>query len=188
MPRFWTLPCFAVLFACGAASGTQGPVATAPLSTEDAELFTDSLDMLEKPDMLQDAWREQWAGETQRRADRAQLVVRGVVTTVRSDLDPDQRTAIDIVLNVKEVLIGKSPGRDLVLRSREGSVGFASVKEHRERALRADMVAFVRYALENGQQVAHFQLVRTSRPVLNAVDKRLGKKAHRVVIVEHTQE
>lgn len=195
LPGRLPLPCFAVpavLLACGLACGSgapkRGPRATAPLTAEQAALFNDGVDMLEKPEMLQDAWRQQWADETQRLADNAELVVRGVVTTVRTDKDPDQRTAIDVVLQVEDVLLGEHPGGDLVLRSREGAVGYGSLQEHHERMLRMQMVAFVRHALEDGREVMHFQLVRPSDPVLNAVDKRLGNKAHRVKIVEHTQE
>jgi hypothetical protein len=190
MPFAPTLLGFAalsLLLACGGPA-KGAPIATAPLTEEQAALFTDGVDMLEKPEMLQDQWRQQWAEDTQRIAEEAELVVRGTVTTVRTDQDPDQRTAINVVLRVKDVLIGSHPGGDLVLRSREGAVGFSSLQEHRERVLRADMVAFVRYALEDGRQVTHFQLVRPSNPVLNAVDRRLGNKAHRVKIVEHTQE
>ena len=189
--RFVPSALLGALIACSLACrgpSTAGPHATSPLTTQEAALFPDGVDMLDKPEMLQDSWRQQWADETQHRADYADLVVRGVVTTVRTDQDPDQHTAVDIVLHVKDVLFGKHAGGDLVLRSHEGSVGYGSVQEHREQVLRADMVAFVRYALENGQQVTHFQLVRPSDPVLNAVDKRLGNKAHRVKIVEHTQE
>jgi hypothetical protein len=190
MLRTSALPCLFVLctLSCGGTGANQPPRATAPLSAEDAELFNDGIDMLDKPEMLQDTWRQQWAEDTQRLADRAQLVARGEVTTLRTEQDPDMRTTVDVVLHVKEVLLGDHSGGDLVLRSRAGAVGFGSVQEHRQRVLRADMVAFVRYALEGGQQVMHFQLVRPSGPVLNAVDKRLGKEPHRVKIIEHTQE
>jgi len=191
-PRLLALgPLFGVLLgalAACAGAAKQAPRATAPLTAEEAALFTDGVDMLDKPEMLQDAWREQWAEETQRLADHADLIVRGVVTTVRSDQDPDQRTAVDIVVQVEDVLLGEYPAGDLVLRSREGAIGYGSVQEHREHVLRAQMVAFVRHALEDGREVRHFQLVRPSDPVLNAVDKRLGNNAHRVKIVEHTQE
>jgi len=174
------------LVACG---GTQAVRATAPLSPAQAALFTDGVDMLEDPDALQDRWRSDWLQEAQGLATESQLIVRGTVAAVRSDQDPDQRTSYQLVLHVDKVLLGNLSDSELVLISRQGAAGYATVAEQKERLLRASVLAFVRYAVDEGVTVAHFQVKRPSAPALEAVDRRLGKdSAHRVEIVEHVQE
>ncbi len=186
---FLALACAAVACAgCGGAQ-TKG-VTPGEFTAEHGVLFDDGVDLIEDPEGLQGRWKSDYELELEQRAEAADLVVSGVVTTVRVEQDPEMRHTFHLLLRRDDVLKGETDEPEFALTSREGARGYGSVSQHRDRMLEQPFVAFIRYAEgEGGEAVAHFHLSRPSPTVISTLERRDAKdNPHRVKVIEHTQD
>ncbi|MFI5306169.1 MAG: hypothetical protein ACHQ53_02390 [Polyangiales bacterium] len=187
--RFWTCagPLTIVLACAACAHHAQGPSAHAEFSSDDAALFEDGVDLIEDPGQLEGQWKTDWDRDLDRRIAQADVIAVGTVTTLRADVDLDRRTSRHLVLAVERTLEGKAPS-ELILVSREGAAGYASIGDHSGDVLNRKLLAFVRYAAgPDDSVIAHFHLSVPSDTVLQRVDQyEAQKRPSQVQIIEHS--
>jgi hypothetical protein len=190
--RLRSAGCAALLaLACTDCGGSQSQAAApAEFTAEHALLFDDGVDLIEDPSGLQGRWKVDFDRELDQRAEAADLVVNGTVTTVRVEQNPELRSTFHLIFRVDDALKGETNETQLQLSSREGARGYGSVVQHRDRVLQRPLVAFVRYAPgENGAVVAHFHLTAPSQTVTSVLQRReAADNPHRVKVIEHTQK
>jgi hypothetical protein len=174
--------------ACGA-QGAQGPQPKSEFSVQDAALFEDGVDLIEDPNQLEGQWRTDWDRQLDQRIAQSDLVALGTVTTLRADVDLEQRTSYQVVVAVERTLEGKASGGDLNLVTRQGSGGYAGIDSHSTQLLNRKVVAFVKYAAgPDNAVIAHFHLSVSSQPVLDRVNAfETRKQPNQVKIIEHQQ-
>jgi hypothetical protein len=186
--RFWICAgSLTIVLGCMAcAHGAQGPRAHAEFSPSDAALFEDGLDLIEDPDQLEGQWKSDWDRDLDRRVAQSDVIAVGTVTMLRADVDLDRRTSYHLVLSVERTLEGKAPG-ELILVSREGAAGYASVGDHSGDVLNRKLLAFVRYAAgPDDSVIVHFHLSVPSQTVLQRVDQyEAQKRPSQVQVIEH---
>lgn len=180
---------FALCSVLGCASGPGvGAGVSGPFTERHAQLFDDSVDMVENPQDLSGRWREDWERELDERTSDADLIARGRVATLRTDQDLQQRVTFHLVIAIDEVLDGEHSGRELSVRVQEGAPGYASVQSHRERILDRPFVVFVRWAEDGAGGVEpRFHL----SPPSAHLDRRLvtllaDKRPSTVRVIERT--
>lgn len=190
MPVKRVLAVAMVLWACSSCASDPGAAArvTAPFTERDAQLFDDSVDMVETPEELSGAWQEDWEKELDERFADSNVIARGRLITLRTDQDLEQRTTFHLVVAVEEVLEGRLDGEELSLRVAQGAVGYANVERYREQMLNKPFVVFVRwYEDASGEVAAHFHLSTPSKHLAQRLDKLLAdKRPSTVRIIERT--
>lgn len=179
----------ALLLAAACGGSRSGPSAETPLTAAQAMLFEDGIDVLTDPKALQDNWRTDWETETQALVKQSDRAVLGHITTLRTQEDPGRAVSYHIVVAIDKTLIGEPIGNEVVLVSREGTGGYGGVAERGDHLLRLDVIAFIKYAREEGAVVPHFHLVIPSPPVFALIDEHeKHTPGHEVKIIEHTQK
>jgi hypothetical protein len=172
---------------CGA-HGAASSRSSVPLSARELVLFEDGADLLANPDVLQDRWKADYDRELDERIAASDLVALGVVTNVRSDLDPDGKTNFRLLFSVERTLAGEADSTELSLTSLDGSAGSATIRDNRAKLLQRPMVVFVKYgAGKNGGTTAHFHLALRSKTIETRVDENEAKKRPSTVIVVETK-
>jgi hypothetical protein len=176
---------------CALACGGSGKRVTQPgeFTTEHALLFDDGVDLIENPDALQGRWLSDWQRELDLRLVDADAVASGQVTTVREEIDPEQRASYHLLFQVRKKFKGKL--RDEVsLATREGASGYASVKQHRDNVIGRDLVVFVRYAVAaDGAVTPHFHMMPQSPAVTRGLQRHEARQnPHRIQVIEHKQD
>ena len=178
----------------GAACGGSGKRVAQPgeFSARHAQLFDDGVDLIEDPDSLQGRWRSDWELELDQRLDDSDLVASGKVTTVREEIDPEQRASYHLLFLVGKAFKGEPRDRDneVSLAAREGAAGYSSVQQNREHMMERDLVVFVRYAVDpDGAVTPHFHLMPTSPAVTRGLQRFEAKQnPHRIQVIEHKHE
>jgi len=190
MPVMRFLTVAIVLWACSACASDPGAGArvAGPFTERHAQLFDDSVDMVENPQDLSGAWLDDWEKELDERFAESNVIAKGRVITLRTDQDLEQRTTFHIVVKVDEVLEGKHGGEELNLRVAQGEPGYANVERYREQMLNKPFVAFVRwYKDASGVAGEHFHLSTPSKHLLQRLDRLLANKRPSTVrIIERT--
>jgi hypothetical protein len=180
-----------LLCACGGASATGAVHPSSPFTESDAKLFEDGVDFLADPDALQGQWAVDWETEMRSRIGLADTVAVVTVTTLRTDVDPQNRTTYRVVATVDRQWKGKVPSRDLSLSVPENAVGYVSVDRDKQRMLNTSFIAFIKwYETEDELVSAHWHLSVASERVLTRVRAHLEKQtpSKRTVIIEHTSK
>ena len=122
--------------------GCAGGSSTAPtveFAREDELLFDNSVDLVDKPAIVESEWR----GEFERRVTRADLIAAVKIESLSSDEDL-RGSGYRLTAKVIERLKGES-GRELVLRVHDDEPGFRGVRVNEDRLLRDSFVAFIRW-------------------------------------------
>ena len=172
---------------CGAHSAAASR-SSVPLSAREQMLFEDGADLLENPDVLQGSWKADYDRELDERIAASDLVAVGVVTNVRSDLDPDGKTNFRLIFSVERSLAGEADSKELSLTSLDGSAGSSSIRDDRAKLLQRPMVVFVKYgAGSDGAATAHFHLALRSKSIEARVDESEARKRPSTVIVVETK-
>jgi hypothetical protein len=177
---------------CWAACGSQtaqGPRVRSEFTVDDAVLFEDGVDLIEDPEQLVGQWKVDWDRDLDRRVAQSDLVALGTVTTLHADVDLEHRTTYQIVFRIERTLEGERPPSEIILVSRQGAGGYASVTEHRDHLLERKLAVFVKYAPgEAGAVVGHFHLSAPSKVVLQRMEQYEAQKHPASVrIIEHRQ-
>lgn len=134
--RVLTMTLVCALLGCAGSGSTVPVVEFAP---EDELLFDDSVDLVDKPAIVEGEWR----GDFERRVTRADVIA--VVRIQSLSSDEDRRgSGYRLTARVIEVIKGES-NRELILRVRDDEPGFRSVRVNEDRLLRDSFVAFVKW-------------------------------------------
>lgn len=177
-----------VMLAGGCAGGSAaaaGPRPSSPFSDADSKLFEDGVDFVADPAVLGGRWAEDSESEAFARIDAADVIALITVNTLRTDIDPQQRTNYGLGLNVAEKLKGAFVV-DATLTVSGDAQGFASIDRDRQRLLSERFVVFVKwYAKPDGIVAGHFHLTIASPVVLEQVRSRLhGSRPSNNIIIE----
>lgn len=157
--------CVLVSGACGGpAQVTVSP--TSPFSEADALLFDDGVDLMSDPSALGGRWSADWEREFKARVERSDAVLIGEVTTLRTDVDPEQQTTYRLVVRVEEVVRGKVPADEILLSASEGASGYSSVARSMKRIMNKRFVVLLKWYRSTDTKVdAHWHLMPASEPV-----------------------
>lgn len=165
-----------VLFALGCAAGCAAtlppePVATAPLSAEEALLYENGVDNVVDPDVLEGRWREDWSRELDDRVTTADIVAVVTVKTLRTDTDPGRHVTYRLVLETDREIVGEVAD-DLSLSVAEADGGFNSVDGNERRILDQSFVLFAKYELAAGNDkvTTRWHLAPATEGVVARVD------------------
>lgn len=162
--------------ACGgavAAGGAMRPFSK--LTAQDVALFEDGVDFVAEPGALTGAWADDAARELRGRVERGDLVATVTVSTLQTQIDPQQRTTFRLSIQVLETLKGKAPA-DLALVAAQDAVGYATLEPARSRLLSERFVAFVKwYEKPDGTVGAHFHLSIASQDVLSRIRAEIDR-------------
>lgn len=187
-----------VLVALGCAPAlAPEPVATAPLSAEEALLYENGVDHVADPEALEGRWREDWSRELDDRVSGADVVAVVTVKTLRTDTDPGRHVTYRLVLETDRQIVGEIPD-DLSLSVSEADGGFNSVDGNERRILDQSFVLFAKYELAagNSKVTIRWHLAPATDAVVARVDylaeRRRGvereRPTHRVVVHRQGQE
>jgi hypothetical protein len=175
---------------CASACGSDKRVVQPGEFTKQHELlFDDGVDLIEDPDALQGRWLSDWQRELEQRLEDADVVASGRVTTVREEINPEQRASFHLLFLKRKAFKGK-PRNELSLSAAEGASGYASVQQNREHVIDRDMIVFVRYAVSaDGAVTPHFHLMPQSKAVMRGLQRfDAQQNPHRIQIIEHKQK
>ena len=148
----------------GCARGSS-TVPTAEFAPEDQLLFDNSVDLVDKPVIVEGEWR----GEFERRVTRADIIAVVKIESLSSDEDP-RGSSYRLTAKVIDRVKGKSH-RELVLRAHDDEPGFRSVRVNEDRLLGDSFVAFIKWEddPESEQLVPRWHLSPDSRAVRDKV-------------------
>ena len=106
----WAIFCLAcaALAATGCGGSQAKAVTPDEFTAEHAVLFDDGIDLIEDPEGLQGRWKSDYELELEHRAEAADVVVSGVVTTVRVEQDPEMRSTFHLLFRRDQVLKGET--------------------------------------------------------------------------------
>ena len=124
------------LLGCAGASSTAP---TVEFAAEDELLFDNSVDLVDKPAIVESEWR----GKFERRVTRADIIAVVKIESLSSDEDL-RRSSYRLTAKVIDRLKGRSD-REFVLRAHDDEPGFQSVRVNEDRLLRDSFVAFIRW-------------------------------------------
>lgn len=186
----------ALVAAC-ATTGTKNVMTPSSAFTDaDGALFDDGVDMIGYPKGLSGRWAEDWITELRARVDRSDLIAQATITTLRTDVSPEQRSTHWLVADVSDPLKGLYQG-ELSLAASAGELGYESVERNRGNLLGADQQALILFAKwvrdEAGVVHARWHLVRAAEDLVKALRTQVERSqpakrstATRTTI-EHTQ-
>ncbi len=166
---------------CGGASTLSSKLpAPRPLSASEAALFDNGLDWVADPTQLSGRWREDWEGALKARTATADAVLVVEVTTVRTDLDPEQRRTYRLQADVRDTLFGSMPDDTLLLAVREGDEGFGTLHGRERRVLSRRFVLFLRRVpAESGTGASwRWHLLSAAPAVLERVKRQVALRTH----------
>jgi hypothetical protein len=127
-----------------------------------------------EPEDLAGRWAEDWSNEMRERVVRSDFVARVTVTTLRSDVDPQQHHTHWLVANVDEVLKGKLSTKELAFAAPEDSAGFAGIERERDNILHRPMLVLGKWAeLDSGEVRPHWHMALASDQVVAVVRQLL---------------
>jgi hypothetical protein len=172
--RLCSIPILALL-ACGSAGSAVRPVhPSSPFTDADQQLFEDGVDMVGDPEGLTGRWADEWALEMRDRVQRSDLVALVTVNTMRTDINPQQRTTHWLLAQIGDVLKGKVDGSELALATSQSSRGFESVDQERTGILRRPLLVLGKWAeTPEGEVQVHWHLALASTQVVAVVRKHL---------------
>ncbi|MDH3625225.1 MAG: hypothetical protein OES69_05305 [Myxococcales bacterium] len=124
------------LLGCARGSST---VPTVEFAAEDEFLFDNSVDLVDKPAIVESEWR----GKFERRVTRADVIAVIKIESLSSDEDR-RGSSYRLTARVIDGLKGRS-NRELILRAHDDEPGFQSVRVNEDRLLRDPFVAFVKW-------------------------------------------
>lgn len=148
----------------GCAKGSSA-VPTVEFAAEDELLFDNSIDLVDKPAIVESEWR----GGFERRVTRADIIAGVKIESLSSDEDR-RGSSYRLTAKVIDRLKGRS-SRELVLRVQDDEPGFQSVRINEDRLLRDPFVAFIKWQShpESDQPVARWHLSPDSPEVRDKV-------------------
>jgi len=186
---------FALGLCASCASSPQYTLQNARPSSEftpsDASLFSDGLDMTGDTVALGGRWAEDYAQTLSQRVDRADLIALATVTTLRTDVTPEQRRTHWLVVKLDKRFKGQF-SNELPLAVTEGAPGYESVDRSRDELLHQQFVLFTKWQQESqesndGPVRARWHLSRATPELIKSVRGQLGllpASTHK--IIEHT--
>ncbi|HJL02539.1 MAG TPA: hypothetical protein RMH85_24860 [Polyangiaceae bacterium LLY-WYZ-15_(1-7)] len=140
----------ALSFALAACGGSGEEVLLgSPLTAEERRYFEDGVDFVADPESLEGQWRRDWSQELDQRVRRADVIAYVTIQTVRTDQDLDRRTTMRLFPRAERNLVGELP-EDVVLRSREGEMGFGTLEGNEPRLLNQEFVLFLKWDRPEG--------------------------------------
>jgi hypothetical protein len=173
--------------ACAGAGAARREPAQ-PLTSAQARLFDDGVDLIADPEALQGEWRDDWEREVEQRLEQADVVVVGRVRAVSTDVDLQRRVSFRVALDVERVVRGDEVPGELSLVSLEGAIGYPSLERQRERILQRELVAFVRRAGGDAGERLHFHLSAPSPALTRHLDAHdAAAKSDTIEVIEHTR-
>jgi hypothetical protein len=185
---------FVALCLCaGCASAPQYTLQTVHPSSEflasDASLFSDGLDMAGDTAALGGRWAQDYADALSQRIDRADLIALATVTTLRTDVTPEQRRTHWLVVKLDKRFKGMFSD-ELPLAVTEGAPGFESVARSRDELLHQQFMLFTKWQQEQDEAPvrARWHLSRATPELIQTVRGQLGllpAPTHK--IIEHTR-
>jgi len=165
----------ACLLGCGAAAAPTLRV-SGPLTEEHAHAFENGADFIDNPSLLEGSWLRTWQEDLDRRVSLADAVAVVTVSTLRHDVDLEQRETYRVIAHVDDALHG-SPPEEVSLVVRQSEEGFSSVEGNEQRILDHRFVAFIKWAQERGQIVPRWHLSPLSDGVARRV-RSLVERTH----------
>jgi hypothetical protein len=177
-----------VISACGSSSSTGGALRpSSPFTEADAKVFDDGADFIGDPDGLAGRWAEDWDSEMQTRVAQSDLITTATISTLSTDIDPQQRTTYRLNAKPENALKGKAPSDDLTLSVSEDALGFVGVDRDRQRILSEGFVLFAKwYEKPDGSIGTHWHLSIASQHVLSRVRTLLERDKPKRTIIERT--
>ncbi len=126
---------------CALSGCAKGPpaVSTVEFTAEDERVFDNSVDLVDKPAIVESEWR----GGFERRVTRADVIAAVKVEALSAD--EDRRGAgYRLTVRVVDRLKGRS-ARELVLRVQDDELGFRTVRANEDRLLRDPFIVFIKW-------------------------------------------
>jgi hypothetical protein len=167
-----------VLLSLGCGSATSAGKAmhpSSPFTDNDARLFENGVDLVGDPAALTGRWADDWASELSSRVQRSDLIALLTVNTLRTDVNPQERTTHWLVGNIGDVLKGASAD-ELSLATADDALGFDSVDRERMNILRRPMLVLAKWVKDsNGTVRARWHLATASPQVVAAVRNQLKR-------------
>ncbi|MCU0662204.1 MAG: hypothetical protein MUC50_07750 [Myxococcota bacterium] len=149
-----------------------------PFAAGEGRFFDDGIDLIENLETLSGEWGYQAQDDLSGRVQLADFVAVVDILAVQLSQDVDGKESRRIDLQIKEPLLGKSPGMTLSMSASEESSGFATILRNEQR-LTGSKIVFVRFFLDDAGGVrSHFHLSPDS-PALRANVKKLIVARHR---------
>lgn len=171
------IACVALLYVgCATTSATrQSPVPSSPFVETDSALFEDGVDMVGYPAGLSGRWADDWARELQNRVRRSDVIALLSVTTLRTDVSPENRSTQWLVAEVGDVLKGEYEG-ELGLASSEDDRGYASVERERVGLMRKPLIVFAKWVNDDtGAVRPRWHLARATDDIIEGVHAQLTR-------------
>lgn len=116
------------------------------MTPRDAELFDDAIDYIERPSSLSGVWGQGASEELEARTRSADVVLVGVVGTLRTDTDPQRRRTLQVVVTIEDELHGEAFGDELSLPVEGTQPGYDTVEGHERQILQRRFLVFVKWA------------------------------------------
>lgn len=165
------------LAACGGGAATGAMRPTSKLTEQDSAWFEDAVDFVADPSALTGRWAEDWDRDLRGRIARGDLVAIITVSTLQTQIDPEQRTTFRLTTQVQKTLKGKAPA-DLTLAVADDAPGYGTIEPARARLLSERFVVFAKWVKRpDGKVGARFHLSIASPEVVSRVRSELERNA-----------
>jgi hypothetical protein len=164
--------------ACASTSAGKPIRPSSAFTANDAALFEDGVDMIGDPQSLSGRWADDWSSELNDRIARSDLIALLTVNTVRTDVNPQERTTHWLLGEIDDVLKGSAGGRELSLATSEDSRGFSSVDRERGNLMHQPLLVLAKWVQDpSGEVRARWHLALASPQVVDAVRSQLHNGA-----------
>ncbi len=163
-----------ILLGCGGAAKTAMRPSS-PFTAQDAQLFEDAVEFVSDPDALTGRWGDDWAHDLTGRAASSDLIARVKVTTLETQIDPQQRTTFRLTTQILQTLKGGAPDQ-LSLTVADDAPGYSSIDPGRARLVSEEFIVFAKwYTKADGTVGAHWHLSIASPQVTSRVRAELDR-------------
>ncbi len=187
-----SLATLSFLAACGASMSDS--LKLTALTPEEEAVFEHGVDFVATPEGLEGKWREDWERDLDVRARAADVVAIVDIHTIKTDVDPEQRTTHRLVGKIERLMGGEAQADEVEMSVREGVPGYLSVRNNLARLQGAKMVAYLRwFRTDLGTIAPHWHLSPAEPGVIEATQGALsryrdvrGEDGKRVIV--HTHE
>lgn len=129
---------------CGAGASTVGSGTV--FDAELDELFDNGVDLIDRPELLDGAWSENWSATLKGRSLEADFIALVRVETLRSDVNLDQRTTYRFVVVDEGALDGSVPDEPNLVTT-PNDRGYGLVQSAAQSVLGARFLLFGKYEI-----------------------------------------
>lgn len=148
----------AVLCAVVAACGGMAIRVSSPMTEADRRVFDDGADYIPDPAALDGPLGTSARDDRAERMRRADVVLAGVVSSLRLDRAADGRRSVRAVVSVRQRLFGTYGEHEIVLTAEDDEAGFDSLVGHERQLLERAVLVFVKWAEDGERVVARFHI------------------------------